>query len=59
MIWLISDLTAFELPCAIFSTLREACEWLGLPLETAKTAFKRHGKYIGKKYQIERVQTDK
>ena len=59
MCWLISDTTVFELPCAILSTLAEACEWLGIPLETAKTAFKRHGKYVGKKYQIDRVQIDK
>lgn len=59
MLWLISDTSVYVLPCAVFSSLREACSWLDIPLETAKTAFKRHGKYVGKKYQIERVQTDK
>lgn len=57
--WLISDTSAYELPCAVFDTLREACQWLNIPLETAKTAFKRHGVYRSRYFIIERVQIAK
>lgn len=45
----------FELPVACLSTLKECAEWLNVSRETLKTALRRHGKYCGKKYSVERV----
>jgi len=55
IVWLISSNDTLSLPVAVFNTLKECSEWLGIPLETAKTAFKRHGFYRGRQYCIERI----
>lgn len=58
IVWVISINDTLSLPAAVLNTLRECSEWLHVPLETLKTAFKRHGLYKSKKYVVERVQID-
>lgn len=58
IVWLISLNDTLTLPVACLNTLRECSEWLQVPLETLKTALKRHGIYKSKKYVLERVQID-
>lgn len=59
LVYLITDPTYYDLPLAVLNTLRECSEWLNVPRGTLKTAFRRHGKYRGKKYHVERVQIEK
>lgn len=49
----------YELPVYVGDTLQSVADWLQMPVETLKTAFKRHGIYKGKVFSVERVQMPK
>lgn len=57
-LWLIVEKDEYSLPVACVDTLAQACVHLGIPFETSKTSFKRHGYYKGKYFDIIRVQID-
>lgn len=57
-VYLICSNDIYSLPCVVCDTLKIASEWLNVPLETLRTAIKRHGLYRGKKYVLEVVQID-
>lgn len=57
-VWMVVDKSPYRLPCAVLDTLAQACVHIAIPLETAKTSFKRHGYYKGKYFDIIRVQID-
>lgn len=54
-LWLIVERDEYSLPVAVTDTLVQACDHLGISLETAKTSFKRHGYYKGKYFDIIKV----